>query len=54
MRKGRSAYRILMGRPERRREPERSKRRWEDNIKTDLEQVGWGIGCIELAQVRDI
>jgi hypothetical protein len=29
----RGAYRILVGRP---------RRRWEDNIKTDLREVGWG------------
>jgi hypothetical protein len=37
----RGAYRILVGRPEGRRPLGRPRRRWEDNIKTDL-QVGWG------------
>jgi hypothetical protein len=29
------------------------RRRWEDNIKIDLEEVGWGMDWIELAQYRD-
>jgi hypothetical protein len=36
------AYRILVGKPEGRRPLERSRRRWEDNIKMDLREVGWG------------
>jgi hypothetical protein len=38
------AYRIFVGRPEGRRPLGRSTRRWEDNIKTDLHEVGWGHG----------
>jgi hypothetical protein len=34
----RNAYRILMGRPE----GKRQRRRWMDNIKTDLKAIGWG------------
>jgi hypothetical protein len=46
----RGAYRILMGRPEVRRPLGRPRRRWEDNIKTDLREVGWGdMNWIELA-----
>jgi hypothetical protein len=41
---GRDAYRILVGRPDRRKQIGRSRRRWEDNIKMDLQQVGWGLG----------
>jgi hypothetical protein len=37
----RDAYRILVGRPEGRRAPGRSRRRWEDNIKMYLLDVGW-------------
>jgi hypothetical protein len=40
----RSAYRDLVGKPERNRPLERHRRRWEDNIKTDLQDVGWGYG----------
>jgi hypothetical protein len=32
---------ILVRQPERRRALERPRRRWEDNIKTDLREVGW-------------
>jgi hypothetical protein len=38
----RGAYRILVGRPKGRRPLGRSRRRLEDNIKTDLQAVGWG------------
>jgi hypothetical protein len=37
----RGAYRILVGRPEGRRPLGGPRRRWEDNIKTDLEEEGW-------------
>jgi hypothetical protein len=40
----RGACRILVGRPEGRRQLGRSRRRWDDNIKMDLEQVGWAHG----------
>jgi hypothetical protein len=42
MREGRGAYRILMGRPEGKRPFGRPRRRWEDNIKLDLQGVGMG------------
>jgi hypothetical protein len=40
----RGAYRILVGKPEERRPLGRLKRRWEDNIKLDPTDVGWGYG----------
>jgi hypothetical protein len=46
----RGAYRILVGRPEGRRPLKRPRRRWEDNIKMDLQEVGWGMDWIELAR----
>jgi hypothetical protein len=49
----RGAYRILVGRPEGRRLLGRPRRRWKDNIKMDLQEVGWCMDCIELAQDRD-
>jgi hypothetical protein len=49
----RGAYRILVGRPEGRRPLGIPRRRWEDNIKMDLQEVGWGMNWIELAQNRD-
>ena len=43
-----------MGKPEGNRPSGRSRRRWEDNIKVDLEEVGCGgMDWIELAQDRD-
>jgi hypothetical protein len=38
----RGAYNILVGRPEGRRPPGRPRRRWENNIKTDLREIGFG------------
>jgi hypothetical protein len=49
----RGAYRILVGRPEGRRPLGRLRRRWEDNIKMDLQEVEWDMDWIELAQGRD-
>jgi hypothetical protein len=34
-------YRVLMGRPERSRPFVKRRRRWDDNIKMDLQEVGW-------------
>jgi hypothetical protein len=42
-----------VGRPEGRRPLGRPRRRLEDNIKMDLQEVGWGMDWIELAQDRD-
>jgi hypothetical protein len=42
MGEGKGAYRILVGRPEGRRLLGKPRRRWDDNIKMDLEEVGWG------------
>jgi hypothetical protein len=51
---GRGAYRILVGRPEGRRPLGRPRRRWEDNIKMDLQEVGWeDVDWINKAQDRD-
>jgi hypothetical protein len=50
----RGAYRALVGKPEGRRPLGRPRRRWEDNIKIDLREVGWGdMDWINLAQDRD-
>jgi hypothetical protein len=38
----RNAYRLLMGKPERKRPLGRPRRRWLDNIRMDLGEVGWG------------
>jgi len=44
MGEGRGAYRNLVGRTEGRRPLERTRRRLEDNIKMDLQEVGWEHG----------
>jgi hypothetical protein len=50
----RNAYRILVGKPERKRPLRRSRRRWVNYIKTDLREIGWdGMDWIGLAQNRD-
>jgi hypothetical protein len=50
----RNTYRLLMGKPERRRPRGRSRRRWVDNIRMDLGEVGWGdVHWIGLAQDRN-
>jgi hypothetical protein len=47
-------YRVLMGKPEGKRPFGRPRRRWEDNIKMDLPEVGCGVmDRIELAEGRD-
>ena len=40
-------YRFLMGKPEGKRLLERRRRRWEDNIKMDLQEMGWGMDWID-------
>jgi len=42
MGEGRGVYRVLVGKPEGRRRLGRPRRRWEDNIKIDLQEVGGG------------
>jgi hypothetical protein len=42
MGEGRGTYRILVGRPEGKRPLGRPRCRWEDNIKMDIQEVGWG------------
>jgi hypothetical protein len=47
----RGAYNILVGKPEGRRPLGRPRRRWEDNIKMDLGDIGFGdVDWIRLAQ----
>jgi hypothetical protein len=53
MDEGRCAYRVLVVRPEGKRPLVRPRRRWEDNIKMDLQEVGWGdMDWIDMAQDR--
>ena len=54
MGKKRGVYRVLVGKPEGRRALGRPKRRWVDNIRTELQEVGCGyMVWIGLAQDRD-
>jgi hypothetical protein len=39
---GKNVYRVLMGKPARKRSLGRPRRRWEDGIKMDLRETGWG------------
>jgi hypothetical protein len=53
MGEGRSVYRVLVGRPEGKRQLGRPRRRWEYNIKMDLREIGIdGANWIRLAQDR--
>jgi hypothetical protein len=50
----RNAYRILVGMPEGKRPLGRPRRRWMNNIKMDLREIGWDdMDWIDLAQNRD-
>jgi hypothetical protein len=50
----RSAYRLLVGKPEEKRPLGRPRRRWVDDIRMDLGEVGWGdVDCIGLAKDRN-
>ena len=54
MGQGRRVHRVLVGKPEGKRPLGRPRRRWEDNIKMDLQEVGGSCGdWMELAQDRD-
>jgi hypothetical protein len=54
MGEGRNVYRVLVGKPEGKRTLGRLRRRWEDGIKVDLREIGWGgVEWIQLAQDRD-
>jgi hypothetical protein len=50
---GRGVYRVLVGRPEYNRPPDRTRRRWEDNIELHLREIGIdGANWIQLAEDR--
>ena len=54
MGQGRGVHRVLVGKPEEKRLMENPRRRWEDNIKMDLQEVGGDCGdLMELAQDRE-
>ena len=54
MEEGRSAFKILTGKPTGKRPLERPRRRWEDNIGMDLEEMGINAGnWVDSAQDRN-
>jgi hypothetical protein len=54
MGEGRGVYRVLVGKPEGKRPLGIPRRRWEDNVRMDLQEVGCGCeDCIGLTQDRD-
>ena len=54
MEEGTGVHKVLVGKPELKKPLGRPRRRWEDNIKTDLQEVERGYGdWMELAQDRD-
>ena len=54
MEEGRGVQKVLVEKPEGKRQLGRPRHRWEDNIKLDLEEVGRGCGdWMELAKDRD-
>ena len=54
MEEGRGVHKVFVAKPEGKRPLGRPRRRWEDNIKMDLQEVGRGSGdWMELAQDRD-
>jgi hypothetical protein len=54
MEEKRNAYRLLLGKPEGKIPLGRPRRRWVDNIRMDLEEVGWsGVDWIGVAQDRN-
>jgi hypothetical protein len=55
MEEGRGVYRVLVGKPEGKRPLGRPRRRWEDNVRMDLQEVECGCeDWIGLAQNRDM
>jgi hypothetical protein len=49
-----NSFKIVVGKPERKRPLRRQRRRWEDNIRMDLMEIGWEVvECIHLARDRE-
>ena len=53
MEESRGIHRVLEGKHEGKRPPGRTRRKWDDNIKMDIQKIGWGIAWIDLARYRD-
>ena len=52
MEERRCAYTVLVGKPERRRPLERPRRRWDNNIKMNIREVGWVHGLDRSGSVQ--
>jgi hypothetical protein len=53
MEEERKVYKVLVGKPEGKRPLGKPRRRWENGIRMDLREIGWGrVGCTQLAQDR--
>jgi len=53
MEERRGAFRVFVGKPEGKRSLGKRRHRWQDNIKMDIQEVGWGdMRWIDLAQDR--
>jgi len=51
--KSRGVHKVLLGKPEGKKRLGRPRRRWEDNIKIDLQKLGCeGVNCIDVTQDR--
>jgi hypothetical protein len=47
-------YKVLVGKPDRKRPLERPRRRWEDGIRIDHREIGWGsVDWIQMIQYKD-
>jgi hypothetical protein len=54
MGEGTGVYRVWVGKPERKKSLGRPRLKWEDNIKINIQEVGWGgLDWVELAQDTD-
>jgi hypothetical protein len=47
----RNVYGVLVGKPEGKRTLERPRHRWDDGIKMELREIGWGV-CIGFTRLR--
>jgi hypothetical protein len=46
-------YKVLVRKSEGKRPLGRPRRRWDDGIRMDLTEIGWGVVWIRLAQYKD-
>ena len=53
MKEMRDVYRVLVGKPEGKMSVGRPRRRWEDNINLDIQEVRWGMYWVDLARDMD-